>query len=131
MTELRALKILYAQQLQTNAVCRLPKIVGICRLSVPSFYFDRATLQCQSFLYGGCGGNGNRFNSLEECQSLCLPSGILSHGATILFLFNFIHLPFLHGAEALMLNEQLSLLRFLVLSRISAFKSIHILHIDI
>ena len=53
-------------------VCRLPPDGGPCRGSFRKYYFDRASLQCQELRYGGCRGNGNRFSSLDECQSLCL-----------------------------------------------------------
>lgn len=53
-------------------VCRLPPDRGPCRGSFRKYYFDRNTLQCLELVYGGCRGNGNRFSSLEECQSLCL-----------------------------------------------------------
>ncbi|XP_046445127.1 papilin-like isoform X2 [Daphnia pulex] len=53
-------------------VCRLPPDRGPCRGSFRKYYFDRSSLQCLELVYGGCRGNGNRFSSLEECQSLCL-----------------------------------------------------------
>lgn len=28
--------------------------------------------RCGQFGYGGCGGNGNRFSSNEECESICV-----------------------------------------------------------
>merc|ERR1712004_890045 len=27
--------------------------------------------QCKVFVYGGCGGNGNRFEGIEKCNSAC------------------------------------------------------------
>ena len=33
------------------------------------WYYDGK--QCKQFLYGGCYGNRNRFNSKSECQMLC------------------------------------------------------------
>ncbi|XP_044730136.1 papilin isoform X2 [Chrysoperla carnea] len=52
-------------------VCRYPKDTGTCRALIPKYYFDYATSSCQQFNYGGCGGNGNRFSSLAECESIC------------------------------------------------------------
>jgi len=51
--------------------CLLPKDIGRCRSFVPRFYFDSSTGQCETFSWGGCRGNDNRFESLEECQSVC------------------------------------------------------------
>ncbi|XP_019716925.1 kunitz-type protease inhibitor 2 isoform X2 [Hippocampus comes] len=44
---------------------------GPCRAAFPKFYYDPATGSCQSFIYGGCGGNKNQFSSAEECQTRC------------------------------------------------------------
>jgi len=52
--------------------CLLPKDSGPCKkLSPPQFYFDITTRQCLSFSYGGCRGNENRFDLLEDCVSSC------------------------------------------------------------
>ncbi len=38
------------------------------------FYYDPDTTSCVSFVYSGCGGNGNKFDSMSECLSTCSPS---------------------------------------------------------
>ncbi|CAL1298876.1 unnamed protein product [Larinioides sclopetarius] len=35
------------------------------------WYYDRETGFCRRFYYGGCGGNGNRYASEEECLQRC------------------------------------------------------------
>jgi hypothetical protein len=35
------------------------------------FYFNMETKRCEGFLYKGCGGNGNKFENLEECHEAC------------------------------------------------------------
>jgi hypothetical protein len=45
---------------------------GPCTDYKPYWYFEPVTRVCRRFLYGGCEGNGNRFNSSEECQSSCV-----------------------------------------------------------
>ena len=35
------------------------------------FYYDSVTKHCQPFLYEGCSGNGNKFESLAECREKC------------------------------------------------------------
>ena len=34
-------------------------------------YFDNEEKKCKEFSYGGCGGNENNFNSVEECETSC------------------------------------------------------------
>ncbi|KAK7480350.1 hypothetical protein BaRGS_00028397 [Batillaria attramentaria] len=57
----------------SNDVCQLPKQPGRCRAYIPSVYFNSVTGQCEDFIYGGCGGNGNRFSTVSECQERCGP----------------------------------------------------------
>ncbi|XP_077396556.1 kunitz-type protease inhibitor 2 [Festucalex cinctus] len=52
-------------------VCLLPKVVGSCRAAFPRFYYDIDSQTCRSFTYGGCEGNLNNFETLEECQATC------------------------------------------------------------
>uniref|UniRef100_A0A158R5U1 Papilin n=1 Tax=Syphacia muris TaxID=451379 RepID=A0A158R5U1_9BILA len=54
-------------------LCMLPKEVGRCRASFIQYYYDKESNQCVEFIYGGCEGNQNRFNTREECQEVCLP----------------------------------------------------------
>uniref|UniRef100_A0A914I531 BPTI/Kunitz inhibitor domain-containing protein n=1 Tax=Globodera rostochiensis TaxID=31243 RepID=A0A914I531_GLORO len=35
------------------------------------FYYDANTKRCQPFAYGGCAGNGNRFDSMAQCRQKC------------------------------------------------------------
>ncbi|KAF4104058.1 kunitz-type protease inhibitor 2 isoform X2 [Onychostoma macrolepis] len=51
--------------------CRLPSLVGNCRAAFPRFYYDVTNQTCKQFIYGGCGGNDNNFNSQEECEASC------------------------------------------------------------
>ncbi len=51
--------------------CTLPAESGMCDAYIPSFYFDPATGSCKSFVYGGCGGNENRFATSAECRAAC------------------------------------------------------------
>ena len=47
----------------------------MCNAYMPRYYYDYTSKQCKEFIYGGCGGNGNRFATKEECEKRCL--GIL------------------------------------------------------
>lgn len=35
------------------------------------WYFDPVTYECVAFRYQGCGGNANRFNTVNECWTKC------------------------------------------------------------
>lgn len=51
--------------------CLQPMDTGPCRGNIPRWYFDRQSNQCLEFLYGGCQGNTNNFETREECQKSC------------------------------------------------------------
>ncbi|XP_066291277.1 WAP, Kazal, immunoglobulin, Kunitz and NTR domain-containing protein 1-like [Branchiostoma lanceolatum] len=51
--------------------CSLPKDEGSCEDSVPSWYYNGERQVCEQFVYSGCGGNENRFDSIHECIRSC------------------------------------------------------------
>jgi len=56
------------------SVCTLAVEVGPCRALIPRWFFNTATDRCERFFYGGCAGNANNFQTLDECESACRPS---------------------------------------------------------
>jgi hypothetical protein len=56
---------------QLGEECTLPPESGLCDAYIPSYYHDAATGLCRPFVYGGCDGNANRYDTLEACQSAC------------------------------------------------------------
>ncbi|KAM9331100.1 amblin-like [Gastrophryne carolinensis] len=56
------------------AVCDLKQDPGLCMALIPMWYYNKTLQACNTFFYGGCQGNGNRFESKEECLSRCAPS---------------------------------------------------------
>lgn len=52
-------------------VCSLPPIQGPCKAAFHRFYFDEVTGTCKPFIYGGCQGNGNNFDTLADCEGTC------------------------------------------------------------
>ncbi|XP_030388732.1 kunitz-type serine protease inhibitor B1-like isoform X2 [Gopherus evgoodei] len=56
-------------------ICRLPPKTGPCEALIPRFFYNPASRTCESFIYGGCQGNGNNFRTLPECQRACRKRG--------------------------------------------------------
>ncbi|TNN72145.1 Tissue factor pathway inhibitor 2 [Liparis tanakae] len=54
-------------------ICRFPKEEGPCRALMHRYFFNMTTMQCESFHYGGCQGNNNRFKDLTACKEYCSP----------------------------------------------------------
>jgi hypothetical protein len=49
-------------------VCSLPSETGRCRALLVKYFYDSEIGECRQFEYGGCGGNGNRFDDIKDCQ---------------------------------------------------------------
>lgn len=54
-----------------DEICKLPKDSGPCEGSEVYWYYNHEKLTCKKFMYGGCGGNRNRFQSQSECIMNC------------------------------------------------------------
>jgi len=54
-----------------NQICKMAMDAGPCFALMPRFYFNFATRRCEEFLYGGCKGNANNFQTMQECISGC------------------------------------------------------------
>ncbi len=54
-----------------QSICKLPIATGPCRAYMPSYGFDTAKGECVQFIYGGCEGNKNRFETLDACEDVC------------------------------------------------------------
>jgi hypothetical protein len=55
----------------SGEICKLPWDGGPCDGAIPRFWYNPATGICEQKVYGGCGGNANRFNTLQECKAAC------------------------------------------------------------
>ena len=51
--------------------CELDRAPGKCRGFQKKFYFNNKSGRCNEFVYTGCQGNENRFDSLDECEANC------------------------------------------------------------
>ncbi|KAM6191097.1 amyloid beta precursor like protein 2 isoform 3-T3 [Sarcoramphus papa] len=54
-----------------KSVCSQEAMTGPCRAVTPRWYFDPNKRKCIRFIYGGCGGNRNNFESEEYCMAVC------------------------------------------------------------
>eukprot|EP00062_Callorhinchus_milii_P011212 gi/632956931/ref/XP_007894204.1/ PREDICTED: amyloid-like protein 2 isoform X2 [Callorhinchus milii] len=54
-----------------KAVCSQEAMTGPCRAMIPRWYFNANKKKCVRFIYGGCGGNRNNFDSEEYCMAVC------------------------------------------------------------
>uniref|UniRef100_A0A8B9NQ28 Protein AMBP n=1 Tax=Apteryx owenii TaxID=8824 RepID=A0A8B9NQ28_APTOW len=51
--------------------CRLNRDPGPCSGMLTRFFYNSSSMACETFLYGGCLGNGNNFYSEKECLQAC------------------------------------------------------------
>jgi hypothetical protein len=54
-----------------SSVCYQPVGPGPCAGNFTRYGYNPSTGKCETFSYGGCGGNGNRFDTKEECEATC------------------------------------------------------------
>ncbi|KAJ7381087.1 hypothetical protein OS493_004685 [Desmophyllum pertusum] len=52
-------------------ICTLPMIEGPCKGFMPRWFYNSKKGRCEQFVYGGCSGNANRFNTKTQCQLRC------------------------------------------------------------
>ncbi|KAL5106529.1 hypothetical protein TcWFU_007895 [Taenia crassiceps] len=58
-------------------VCSLPLRSGPCLAHFRVWGYNPTSGRCESFIYGGCGGNENRFEDKAECERACVESSHL------------------------------------------------------
>ncbi|CAC5359124.1 unnamed protein product [Mytilus coruscus] len=49
-------------------ICSLPKVSETCKAYMPRYYYNKKVKKCLKFIYGGCEGNLNNFETLEQCK---------------------------------------------------------------
>ncbi|XP_002014966.2 kunitz-type U1-aranetoxin-Av1a [Drosophila persimilis] len=60
------------QRQQQDPKCLQPLDPGPCRMSLDRFYYNKDTNSCQTFKFGGCRGNDNRWGFRQTCEDACL-----------------------------------------------------------
>lgn len=58
-----------------SEICAMPEDSGNCLAYIRNWRYDSLTGKCVQFVYGGCGGNENRFQSEQECERFCNRQG--------------------------------------------------------
>lgn len=72
--------------------CFLPPDSGICLAAFLRYYYNPASETCETFTWGGCGGNANNFVTFEACMAACGDNGcppIIDLGVTPLNTANY------------------------------------------
>ncbi|XP_063304345.1 amyloid-beta precursor protein isoform X2 [Pelobates fuscus] len=52
-------------------VCSEQAETGPCRAMITRWFYDVTERKCVQFIYGGCGGNRNNFDSEDYCMAVC------------------------------------------------------------
>ncbi|XP_048580501.1 thyroglobulin isoform X2 [Nematostella vectensis] len=52
-------------------LCFLPLQRGPCKEFLPQWYFNASSGACEIFLYSGCDGNNNNFETYDKCFATC------------------------------------------------------------
>uniref|UniRef100_A0A8D0PCR2 BPTI/Kunitz inhibitor domain-containing protein n=1 Tax=Sus scrofa TaxID=9823 RepID=A0A8D0PCR2_PIG len=55
------------------ALCQLPPVGGPCKASLRRYFYNSTSAECELFMYGGCQGNANNFETTAICQRVCNP----------------------------------------------------------
>nr|XP_020475063.1 inter-alpha-trypsin inhibitor-like isoform X2 [Monopterus albus] len=54
-----------------SQACHFKKAIGECNGNAVKFFYDPIHQKCITFLWSGCIGNGNRFDSYRICNTTC------------------------------------------------------------
>nr|XP_020767164.1 trophoblast Kunitz domain protein 1-like [Odocoileus virginianus texanus] len=53
--------------------CLEPELKGPCKDQMTRYFYNAKTGYCEPFVYGGCEGNKNNFQTLSDCTVTCCP----------------------------------------------------------
>ncbi|XP_029372903.1 papilin-like isoform X2 [Echeneis naucrates] len=55
--------------------CMVTSDPGPCRAAFTKFFYNHDTDTCQTFVFGGCRGNQNRYDTEQDCMNRCSKGG--------------------------------------------------------
>uniref|UniRef100_A0A158R5Y4 Kunitz/Bovine pancreatic trypsin inhibitor domain protein n=1 Tax=Syphacia muris TaxID=451379 RepID=A0A158R5Y4_9BILA len=55
----------------SGSACNLPQQIGTGPYRIPRWYYNPARMRCELFYWSGCCGNGNNFQTFQNCQQVC------------------------------------------------------------
>lgn len=67
--------------LPSSEICQEEKEEGQCGGTFPRYWYNNQTNSCERFIFSGCKGNRNQFETEEECNRFCIPG--YRHNAAI------------------------------------------------
>ncbi|XP_054162133.1 boophilin-H2-like [Oppia nitens] len=95
-----------------NGDCSSPFKTGQCKASKVRYYCNASTGRCETFIYGGCGGNDNNYKTEDDCYTNC--KTILQHLSytftgnmstnKLILLFIFVIINYLYMVDLLKLD---------------------------
>ena len=62
---------LYYIRFTSVAICGLPAETGMCGENIRKWHYETESGLCKEFLYSGCEGNYNNFDTREDCEGRC------------------------------------------------------------
>ena len=65
-------------------ICWLKPDKGPCKRPSSKWYFDPSFGDCKKFIFSGCGGNANNFETYKECSGSCLMNNKSSKHSTFI-----------------------------------------------
>ncbi|KAL3119256.1 hypothetical protein niasHT_000200 [Heterodera trifolii] len=70
----------------SEEICEEEKEPGQCQGQFPRYWFNAKQQKCERFVYSGCKGNRNQFESEEECKQFCIPNyrPVITSGADLI-----------------------------------------------
>ena len=64
-------------------------VTGPCRAAFPRWYYNIDSHKCEQFIYGGCNGTKNNFDTKAECEGSCTTNtGKQGWYSLVLHIFN-------------------------------------------